>query len=60
LGSGLDGSSYSFDPTFYETTKRYAYVRLKDEAGNYHNYRLADGTIPYESLNDFINMICAR
>ena len=54
LGSGLDGSSYSFDPTFYETTKRYAYVRLKDEAGNYHNYRLADGTIPYESLNDFI------
>ena len=55
LGSGLDGSSYSFDPTFYETTKRYAYVRLKDEAGNYHNYRLADGTIPYESLNDFIN-----
>jgi hypothetical protein len=54
LGSGLDGSSYSFDPTFYETTKRYAYVRLKDEAGNYHSYRLADGTIPYESLNDFI------
>ena len=54
LGSGLDGSSYTFDPTFYETTKRYAYVRLKDEAGNYQNYRLADGTIPYESLNDFI------
>ena len=27
---------------------------LKDEAGNYHNYRLSDGTIPYESLNDFI------
>lgn len=54
LGSGLDGSSYSFDPTFYETTKRYAYVRLKDEAGNYHSYRIADGTIPYESLNDFI------
>jgi|694.fasta_scaffold10873_2 hypothetical protein len=54
LGSGLDGSAYSFDPTFYETTKRYAYVRLKDEAGNYHSYRLADGTIPYESLDDFI------
>lgn len=54
LGSGLDGSSYTFDPTFYETTKRYAYVRLKDEAGNYQNYRLADGTIPYESINDFI------
>lgn len=54
LGCGLDGSSYSFDPSFYETTKRYAYVRLKDEAGNYHNYRLSDGTIPYESLNDFI------
>ena len=54
LGSGLDGSAYSFDPTFYETTKRYAYVRLKDEAGNYHSYRLADGTVPYESLNDFI------
>jgi hypothetical protein len=54
LGSGLDGSSYTFDPSFYETTKRFAYVRLKDEAGNYHNYRLADGTIPYESLNDFI------
>ncbi len=54
VGSGLDGSSYTFDPSFYETTKRYAYVRLKDEAGNYQNYRLADGTIPYESLNDFI------
>ena len=54
LGSGLDGSAYSFDPSFYETTKRYAYVRLKDEAGNYHNYRLPDGSIPYESLNDFI------
>lgn len=54
LGSGLDGSSYTFDPSFYETTKRYAYVRLKDEAGNYHNYRLSDGTVPYESLNDFI------
>jgi hypothetical protein len=54
LGSGMDGSSYNFDPSFYETTKRYAYVRLKDEAGNYHNYRLADGTVPYESLNDFI------
>ncbi len=54
LGSGLDGSAYNFDPSFYETTKRYAYVRLKDEAGNYHNYRLPDGTIPYESLNDFI------
>ena len=54
LGSGLDGSAYSFDPSFYETTKRYAYVRLKDEAGNYHSYRLPDGTIPFESLNDFI------
>ncbi len=54
LGSGLDGSSYTFDPSFYETTKRYAYVRLKDEAGNYHSYRLPDGTIPYEALNDFI------
>ena len=54
LGSGLDGSAYTFDPAFYETTKRYAYVRLKDEAGNYHSYRLPDGSIPYDSLNDFI------
>ena len=54
LGSGIDGSAYTFDPTFYETSKRYAYVRLKDEAGNYHSYRLPDGTIPYEALNDFI------
>lgn len=54
VGSSLDGFSYTFDPSFYESNKKYTYVRLKDEAGNYHNYQLADGSIPYASLDDFI------
>jgi len=54
VASSLDGFSYTFDPTFYESNKKYTYVRLKDEAGNYHNYQLEDGSIPYASLDDFI------
>ena len=54
VGSSLDGFSYTFDPTFYESNKKFTYVRLKDEAGNYHNYQLIDGSIPYASLDDFI------
>jgi hypothetical protein len=54
VASSLDGFSYTFSPSFYESNKKYTYVRLKDEAGNYHNYQLEDGSIPYASLDDFI------
>ena len=54
VGSSLDGFSYTFSPSFYESNKKYTYVRLKDEAGNYHNYQLEDGSIPYASLDDYI------
>jgi len=54
VGSGLDGSTYYFSPEYYATNKKYAYVRLKDEAGNYHNYTMPDGSIPYASLDDYI------
>ena len=54
VGSGLDGSTYYFSPEYYATNKKYAYVRLKDEAGNYQNYTMPDGSIPYASFDDYI------